>query len=242
MSEIDRALILLAPDKFPVQRLSVVNRLPQLYRDYPTETLEKLFPRIIVPKHKASFNVVPLCLQLFFPVFLVADTFLQEGIGIFGGHCRVPEQHSEGAKPANRICGSSGSPNSDNFVVPRYRNSCLLVRIVGCVAPIPLPKIHQYDGRNTFFRTHQKTSSLSFSVSDLFPQIVPFALGRGEPSEPTQSRVLCCRILGQCSLRLPTTEIETSFLKQILAMCQDTSFDVRICMCEQLTLICPRVR
>jgi hypothetical protein len=48
LSEIERASQLLAPEKQGVQKLSVIHHLPELARDFKIETVEKLFPKILV--------------------------------------------------------------------------------------------------------------------------------------------------------------------------------------------------
>ena len=68
-------------------------------------------------------------------------------------------------------------------------------------------------------------------------KVVPFAQSKGQLMETILNRSSCCKILGQVSLRLDSKTIESTFLPLAMSLCQDTSYEVRMCMCEQLNSI-----
>jgi hypothetical protein len=80
-------------------------------------------------------------------------------------------------------------------------------------------------------------------------EIVPYAVNKGNVSQPSLQRMVCCHLLGHIAERrlLSTEEIDTasnasaksnaSFFSVAMALCQDTDFKVRTCMCRQLNQI-----
>jgi hypothetical protein len=67
--------------------------------------------------------------------------------------------------------------------------------------------------------------------------VTRFAMEMGSVTQGIVSRLLACRLLGSLAAHLSAAEIERTFFNQAMALCQDTDFDVRICMCEQLPAI-----
>lgn len=67
-------------------------------------------------------------------------------------------------------------------------------------------------------------------------EIVPLALSLGDVSHTTEQRVACCRLLaGVCKARIMEPDAAAaSFLKVLLALCQDTEVDVRRTMAKHL--------
>ncbi|GMH39898.1 hypothetical protein BSKO_07802 [Bryopsis sp. KO-2023] len=64
-------------------------------------------------------------------------------------------------------------------------------------------------------------------------EVMSIALTSGSVEEDVQSRTRCCRLLGALARHMTPEDVERSFLKKVLALCQDTDYEVRICMCEQ---------
>mmetsp|Transcript_38549 Transcript_38549/g.46602 ORF Transcript_38549/g.46602 Transcript_38549/m.46602 type:complete len:770 (+) Transcript_38549:354-2663(+) len=71
-------------------------------------------------------------------------------------------------------------------------------------------------------------------VKLLKKEVTALALSKGEVDETVQSRVVCCKVLGAIVPQLDRESIEFSFFSKAMALCQDTDYEVRICMCEQL--------
>mmetsp|Transcript_29490 Transcript_29490/g.56637 ORF Transcript_29490/g.56637 Transcript_29490/m.56637 type:complete len:789 (+) Transcript_29490:288-2654(+) len=67
--------------------------------------------------------------------------------------------------------------------------------------------------------------------------IADLALSKGEVDMTAQSRLLFCRIVGKLAPHVQPTTFETRFISKAMALCQDTDYQVRICMCEQLDSI-----
>eukprot|EP00842_Homolaphlyctis_polyrhiza_P001898 jgi/Hompol1/2709/HPOL_003014-RA len=63
------------------------------------------------------------------------------------------------------------------------------------------------------------------------------ALVDGGLAQPAPFRIWCGRVLGAVALRLDSKRIEELFLKKALNLCQDTDYEVRRSMCNQLNII-----
>ncbi|KAI8916344.1 armadillo-type protein [Gorgonomyces haynaldii] len=68
-------------------------------------------------------------------------------------------------------------------------------------------------------------------------QVLPEALIDGGLAQPAPIRIWCGRVLGAVSTRLDSKKIEDLYLHKALALCQDTDYDVRRSMCNQLQMI-----
>ena len=79
------------------------------------------------------------------------------------------------------------------------------------------------------------------SIALVKEELVPLALARGEVQETVQSRMVCGSMLGILCKSLSLVDIEGLFLEKALALCQDTDYQVRICMCQQLCNLCEAV-
>ncbi|KAK9819789.1 hypothetical protein WJX72_002412 [[Myrmecia] bisecta] len=67
-------------------------------------------------------------------------------------------------------------------------------------------------------------------------KILSLALSKAEIGDTSvQSRVVCCALLGAIAPRMTKEEVEASFLRKAMSLCQDTDYIVRICMADQLS-------
>ncbi|PNH10870.1 Serine/threonine-protein phosphatase 4 regulatory subunit 4 [Tetrabaena socialis] len=68
-------------------------------------------------------------------------------------------------------------------------------------------------------------------------EVLSLALSKGDVEGVVGSRTICVRILGALAPRLTWEEIERSFFKKALSMCQDVDHHIRIASCGQLAAI-----
>eukprot|EP00232_Nephroselmis_pyriformis_P017459 CAMPEP_0182900592 /NCGR_PEP_ID=MMETSP0034_2-20130328/28966_1 /TAXON_ID=156128 /ORGANISM="Nephroselmis pyriformis, Strain CCMP717" /LENGTH=678 /DNA_ID=CAMNT_0025034831 /DNA_START=313 /DNA_END=2346 /DNA_ORIENTATION=+ len=64
--------------------------------------------------------------------------------------------------------------------------------------------------------------------------VLKLALAKGEVAETVQSRGICCRLLGTIAPHIDRQLIMDTFFHKSMALCQDTDYQVRICMAQQL--------
>ncbi|TPX35394.1 hypothetical protein SeMB42_g07189 [Synchytrium endobioticum] len=64
--------------------------------------------------------------------------------------------------------------------------------------------------------------------------ILPSALADSGLAQPPPLRVWCCRVLGAAATRMEARRVRDVFLRRAIALCQDTDWEVRACMCNQL--------
>ncbi|TPX36529.1 hypothetical protein SmJEL517_g01370 [Synchytrium microbalum] len=67
--------------------------------------------------------------------------------------------------------------------------------------------------------------------------ILPSALADSGLAQPPPLRIWCCRVLGAASTRMEARRVRDVFLRRALALCQDTDWEVRACMCNQLAAL-----
>lgn len=60
-------------------------------------------------------------------------------------------------------------------------------------------------------------------------------------SQPVALRLWSCRVFGALASRMEVKRIESTFFKKAMALCQDTDYEVRSCMCKQLNAIAKAV-
>ncbi|KIY97622.1 Serine/threonine-protein phosphatase 4 regulatory subunit 4, partial [Monoraphidium neglectum] len=65
-------------------------------------------------------------------------------------------------------------------------------------------------------------------------EVLQLALSKGQVDESVASRVLCCRLLGAVTPRLRREDVEASYSAKMVALCQDTDYQVRVAACQQL--------
>ncbi|KAG2451341.1 hypothetical protein HYH02_003945 [Chlamydomonas schloesseri] len=68
-------------------------------------------------------------------------------------------------------------------------------------------------------------------------EVLSLALSKGDVEGVVGSKTICVRILGALAPRLTWEEIERSFFKKALSMCQDVDHHIRIASCSQLGAI-----
>ncbi|KAG2445689.1 hypothetical protein HXX76_000297 [Chlamydomonas incerta] len=68
-------------------------------------------------------------------------------------------------------------------------------------------------------------------------EVLSLALSKGDVEGVVGSKTICVRILGALAPRLTWEEIERSFFKKALSMCQDVDHHIRIASCNQLGAI-----
>lgn len=77
-------------------------------------------------------------------------------------------------------------------------------------------------------------------VIDLLPKdvikrdILSIAIMKGQLSQPVQSRLSCCHILGKIATKFEPFVIKKEILPVVQSLCQDVEYEVRGCMCRQL--------
>lgn len=77
-------------------------------------------------------------------------------------------------------------------------------------------------------------------VIDLLPreviqkEILTLAISKGQISQPVESRLSCCKILGKITTKFEPYLIKKEILPIVQSLCQDVDYEVRACMCKQL--------
>jgi serine/threonine-protein phosphatase 4 regulatory subunit 4 len=56
-------------------------------------------------------------------------------------------------------------------------------------------------------------------------------------SQPVPFRLWSCRVFGALAKIFPGSKVEVTFFKKAIALCQDTDYEVRAKMCDQLNHI-----
>ncbi|XP_034945773.1 serine/threonine-protein phosphatase 4 regulatory subunit 4-like isoform X2 [Chelonus insularis] len=80
-------------------------------------------------------------------------------------------------------------------------------------------------------------------VIDLLPidvvarKILPVAISKGQLSQPVESRIVCCKLLGRICTRFDSQMIKKDVLPTVHSLCQDENSDVRACICLQLHFV-----
>ncbi|KAI8475226.1 MAG: hypothetical protein J3K34DRAFT_405029 [Monoraphidium minutum] len=64
--------------------------------------------------------------------------------------------------------------------------------------------------------------------------VLPLALSKGCVDGSVASRVLCCRLLGAAAPCLRRGDVEAAYSAKMVALCQDTDYQVRVAACQQL--------
>ncbi|GAX76223.1 hypothetical protein CEUSTIGMA_g3667.t1 [Chlamydomonas eustigma] len=95
-------------------------------------------------------------------------------------------------------------------------------------------------------KSEEETDAWLRSLFELIPwldkeslksEVLTLAMSKADVEESVMSRCICARILGPVAAHLSREEIEKTFFKKAMTMCQDVDFHVRITMCEQLQRI-----
>ena len=74
-------------------------------------------------------------------------------------------------------------------------------------------------------------------VSALKGEVLQFAVEKGQFSERSTHRVLACHTFGKLAELLDARSVEEGYFGHAMSLCQDTDYEVRIAMCNQLGLI-----
>ncbi|KAJ3047170.1 Serine/threonine-protein phosphatase 4 regulatory subunit 4, partial [Rhizophlyctis rosea] len=77
----------------------------------------------------------------------------------------------------------------------------------------------------------------SLPLETIENEILPEVLLEGRTAQPAALRMRCCRVLGAVSERMEGRRIEELFFRKAMSLCQDTDYEVRACMCNQLNAI-----
>ncbi|KAJ3039534.1 Serine/threonine-protein phosphatase 4 regulatory subunit 4 [Rhizophlyctis rosea] len=77
----------------------------------------------------------------------------------------------------------------------------------------------------------------SIALETIENEILPEVLLDTKTAQPAPVRLWCCRVLGAVSERLDGRRIEELFFRKAMALCQDTDYEVRVSMCNQLNAI-----
>ncbi|XP_031778902.1 serine/threonine-protein phosphatase 4 regulatory subunit 4 isoform X2 [Nasonia vitripennis] len=68
-------------------------------------------------------------------------------------------------------------------------------------------------------------------------EILPIAVNEGQISQPPNSRIICCRLMGKIATRLDADSVKKDVLPTVQLLCRDINNDVRACICSQLRYI-----
>lgn len=184
LSDIERAVYLLSSGQ-EVQRISVINNLPDLLRDSHADCMRRVVPKVREVLHVAQADMQLAASSAFVqilradlvPVQNYAQTFLQTIL--------------------------SSVDNKDPDIANAWLDTLL-------------------------------------DVIDLLPkdiikkEILSVAIEKGQLSQPVQTRLACCRILGKIATKFEPFVIKKEILPIVQSLCQDVEYEVRGCMCLQL--------
>ncbi|KAK0172362.1 hypothetical protein PV328_005690 [Microctonus aethiopoides] len=67
--------------------------------------------------------------------------------------------------------------------------------------------------------------------------ILPTAVNKGQLSQPVNSRIICCKLIGKICTRFDSQLIKKDILPTVHSLCQDVNSDVRACVCLQLRYV-----
>ncbi|XP_053409044.1 serine/threonine-protein phosphatase 4 regulatory subunit 4-like [Mercenaria mercenaria] len=188
LSDIERAVYLLSSGQ-EVQRISVINNLPDLLKDSHADCMRRVVPKVREVLHVAQADMqlaassafVQILRKDLVPVQNYASTFLQTIL--------------------------SSVDNKD--------------------------PVRDWDIANAWLDT-------LLDVIDLLPkeiikkEILTIAIEKGQLSQPVQTRLSCCKILGKIATRFEPFVIKKEILPIVQSLCQDVEYEVRGCMCLQL--------
>ncbi|XP_060560936.1 serine/threonine-protein phosphatase 4 regulatory subunit 4-like isoform X3 [Ruditapes philippinarum] len=172
-----------------VQRISVINNLPDLLKDSHADCMRRVVPKVREVLHVAQADMqlaassafVQILRKDLVPVQNYASTFLQTIL--------------------------SSVDNKD--------------------------PVRDWDIANAWLDT-------LLDVIDLLPkdiikkEILTIAIEKGQLSQPVQTRLSCCKILGKIATRFEPFVIKKEILPIVQSLCQDVEYEVRGCMCMQL--------
>ncbi|XP_044595506.1 serine/threonine-protein phosphatase 4 regulatory subunit 4-like isoform X2 [Cotesia glomerata] len=68
-------------------------------------------------------------------------------------------------------------------------------------------------------------------------EILQVAISKGQLSQPVNSRIICCKLLGKICTRFNSQLIRKQVLPTVHSLCQDVNSDVRACICLQLRFV-----
>ncbi|KAL4238285.1 Serine/threonine-protein phosphatase 4 regulatory subunit 4 [Mactra antiquata] len=168
-----------------VQRISVINNLPDLLKDSHADCMRRVVPKVREVLHVAQADMQLAASSAFVqilradlvPVQNYAQTFLQTIL--------------------------SSVDNKDPDIANAWLETLL-------------------------------------DVIDLLPkdiikkEILTIAIEKGQLSQPVQTRLSCCKILGKIATRFEPFVIKKEILPIVQSLCQDVEYEVRGCMCLQL--------
>eukprot|EP01116_Phalansterium_solitarium_P017464 TRINITY_DN430_c1_g1_i2.p1 TRINITY_DN430_c1_g1~~TRINITY_DN430_c1_g1_i2.p1 ORF type:complete len:942 (+),score=363.60 TRINITY_DN430_c1_g1_i2:272-3097(+) len=238
-NDLERAVYLLAPDRLTIQRLSVVNHLPVLLRDFRDDgAADKLLPKVLsalgsggsggggggksgnskdgaalVGEYQEAVGntLARLIADKLVPVRLLAPLVVPRALHmLLQTALAQPSGPGATVAPAVGKNGGGGGAQQQAATVGSKLLAAWLATLFACIDACPP------------------------DAELLKDQLVPWATARGQVTEPTPCRLLGCRVLGRLATRLQAPTIETTFFSLAIALCQDTSHLVRACMCEQL--------
>ncbi|XP_052767740.1 serine/threonine-protein phosphatase 4 regulatory subunit 4-like isoform X2 [Mya arenaria] len=181
-----------------VQRISVINNLPDLLRDSHADCMRRVVPKVREVLHVAQADMQLAASSAFIqilrkdlvPVQNYAQTFLQTILS-----------------------------SVDNKDPDEWNGSC-------------------FRSPDTEIATAWLDTLLD--VIDLLPkdiikkEILTIAIEKGQLSQPVQTRLSCCKILGKIATRFEPFVIKKEILPVVQSLCQDVEYEVRGCMCLQL--------
>ncbi|KAJ3410634.1 Serine/threonine-protein phosphatase 4 regulatory subunit 4 [Chytridiales sp. JEL 0842] len=107
-------------------------------------------------------------------------------------------------------------------------------KYVDMIAPAAFKLLESKDEDIVLLWADVLIASMAYmSVSLIENEILPGALLDGGFAKPAPLRIWSCRVLGAAAARLPSSKVE-EFFRQAMVLCQDTDYEVRACMCDQL--------
>ncbi|KAI8923759.1 armadillo-type protein [Entophlyctis helioformis] len=129
-----------------------------------------------------------------------------------------------------------------HFMVDVVSRGVLTPKLVMLVAPIARKLIESKDeGVVEVWADAFIACIKHLPIDTIVQQILPEALVDGGLAQPAPFRIWCGRVLGAVAPRLDAKRIEDLFFRKALTLCQDTDYEVRRSMCNQLNVIAKAV-
>ncbi|KAK0179491.1 hypothetical protein PV327_005238 [Microctonus hyperodae] len=97
----------------------------------------------------------------------------------------------------------------------------------------PLARNHP-EYHDIIFKPLENLANVS---GDLSQRILPTAVNKGQLSQPVNSRIICCKLIGKICTRFDSQLIKKDVLPTVHSLCQDVNSDVRACVCLQLRYV-----
>ncbi|GIL70257.1 hypothetical protein Vretimale_3531 [Volvox reticuliferus] len=139
----------------------------------------------------------------------------------------------------NRLDSEAQTATAEAFATIARERLLSPVDLQVCILPTVTRNINRE-------KSEEETDAWLNTLFELIPlldkevlktEVLSLALSKGDVEGVVGSKTICVRILGALAPRLTWEEIERSFFKKALSMCQDVDHHIRIASCGQLSSI-----